>query len=189
MDPPIVYIEKETFLDMLFASVDTFRKECFGYILGSKPTRNNNCFKIVNVITVASTIKRANKEVRISKGCHERINKIFDKYPKEYPYIGWFHSHPEWGSIPGSHEMSDDDIQETIHSQSDVAVVIKISSRRRERLDWVLKTDGGIRGTFSDYVVDVNMYRIIQVENQNIPESLQIKAEAAIKVLNYANRK
>src|SRR3989344_4293365 len=91
MDPPIVYIEREPFLDMLIAAVDTFKRECFGYFFGSKPTKKKNTFLIKNAIAVQGTIKRANTEVRISKACHQRLVRIFSKYPGLYPAIGYFH--------------------------------------------------------------------------------------------------
>lgn len=189
MDPPIVYIEREPFLDMLIATVDTFKRECFGYFFGSKPTRKKNMFLIKNAIAVQGTIKRANTEVRVSKGCHQRMCRIFSKYPGLYPSLGHFHSHPEWGSVPGSHEMSDDDILEMSNSDSKIAVVLKISSRKRERLDWTLKPDGGVRGSYGDYVVDFNVYRLITEDNQRTPESLQIVALSVLKDLNRANKK
>lgn len=189
MDPPIVYIEREPFLDMLIAAADTFKRECFGYFFGSKPTRNSNRFLIKNAIAVQGIIKRSNAEVKVSKGCHKRLDRIFSKYPGLYPAIGYFHSHPEWGSIPGSHEMSDEDIVEMSNSDSEIAVVLKISSRKRERLDWVSKPDGGFRGSYGDYVVDFNVYRLKMKDSQRIPESLQVVALSVLKDLNRANRK
>ncbi len=190
MNPPIVYIEREPFLDMLIAAVDTFRRECFGYFFGLKPTRKKNAFFIKNVIAVQSTIKRANTEVKVGKGCYQRLNSIFSKYPRLYPVLGYFHSHPEWGSVPGSHEMSDGDIIEMSKSDSEIAVVLKISSRKRERLDWVSKSDGGVRGSYGDYIVDLNVYRLISTEDdQKIPESLQIIASSVLKDLNRANKR
>lgn len=190
MDPPVVYIEREPFLDMLIAAVDTFRRECFGYFFGSKPTRDNNIFLIKNAIAVQSTIKRVNTEVRISKGCHRRLGRIFSKYSSLYPAIGYFHSHPEWGSVPGSHEMSDDDVVEMSKSNSEIAVILKISSRKRERLDWISKQDGGIRGSYGDYIVDFNVYRLLIGEDgRKIPESLQIVVPSALKDLNRVNKK
>lgn len=189
MDPPTVYIEKKPLLNMLFAAADTFKRECFGYLCGRKPTRKKNMYVIDNINVIQSTVKRANTEVKISKDCYKRLCKISSKYPNLYPDIGYFHSHPEWGSIPGSHEMSDDDIKEMANSNSEVGIIIKISSRKRERLDWVSKVDGGIRGSYGDYVVDINIYRLIKRKDQNTPESLQIIAPTAIKALNRANSK
>jgi len=189
MNPPTVYIETKPLLNMLLAAVDTFKMECFGYICGKKPTRKNNMYVIDNVNVIQSTTKRANTEVKISKSCYKRLCKISSKYPSLYPEIGYFHSHPEWGSAPGSHEMSDGDVEEMANSNSEIGIIIKISSRKRERLDWVSKIDGGIRGSYGDYVVDINVYRLIKRENQNIPESLQIIAPTVIKKLNRANNK
>ena len=189
MDSPTVYVEREPFLNMLIASVDTFKRECFGYFFGLKPTRKKNAFFIQNVFAVQSTIKRANTEVRVSKGCLQRLDRIFSKYPGLYPSLGYFHSHPEWGSVPGSHEMSDIDITEMANSDSEIAVVLKIASRKRERLNWVSKADGGMRGSYGDFVIDFNVYRLLTEDDQRTTESLQVNAFSVLKDLNKANQK
>ena len=83
--------------------------------------------------------------------------------------------------------MSDDDIKKMACSDSEISIIIKILSRKRERLEWVNKSDRGIKGSYGDYVIDMNVYRI--QKDQTIPESLQIVTPAAIKALNRENMK
>ncbi len=188
MDPPFVYIEEEPLSEMLRSAVDTFRRECYGHIFGKKPSRTRNSY-IVNCAGQINSTSSRNKEVDHKKRSKKRVHKIYSQYPSLYPLIGDFHSHAQWGSYYRSVELSDTDIKGmTEEKWCEIAFVIRISSRSKERLEWVSKTDGGIRGTFGDYIVDVNVYRLIEDGVDLIPQSLQI-ISSAIKVLNKENEK
>lgn len=195
MDPPVVYIEKEPFKHMLLAAVDVFKKECFGYVFGRKPTRINNRYRVTDVIVLQSVIRgkdsRARKftEIDHMKRSRQRMFEIFDSYSRLYPLLGDFHSHPEYGTDPRSVELSDRDIMDMKDaSWCKIAFVIRISTRTKERLEWYQKQDGGVRGSFGCYVVDVNVYRLIKDNGDRIPQSLVI-ISPAIKALNRANNK
>ncbi len=113
--------------------------------------------------------------------------RIFELYPNLYPLIGDFHSHTEYGPNPGSVELSNTDIQGMLDEpEMELAFVIRISSRNRERLDWISKPDGGLRGSYGDYVIDVNVYRLLKDKDIFIPESLSIETPA-MKMLNRFN--
>ena len=114
---------------------------------------------------------------------------IFRAYPNIYPLIGDFHSHPEYGSDQRSFELSDHDIKDmSISSWCEIAFVIRISSRSKERLEWISKSDGGVRGSYGDYVIDINVYRLIKNGGKLVPESLQITSPG-IKSLNRENNR
>lgn len=188
MDPPIVYIEKEPFLSMLLAAVDPFKKECYGYIFGKKPSRKNNRYLVTNVQIIQSVVRpKEFTEIDHMKRSKKRMFEIFRAYPGLYPLVGDFHSHPEYGPDPRSVELSDFDISDMAESRwCEITCVTRISSRSRERLGWIIKTDGGARGSYGDYVVDINAYRLIQKDGNLISESLKINSPA-LKYLNKAN--
>ena len=133
MDPPIVYIEKEPFRTMLLASIETFKRECLGYIFGHKPTNRHNSFVITDAVAVQLARKRKNKEVEQNKIGEERMKDCFARYPSLFRVIGDFHSHPEWGDYTREPTLADDDIADMLETGYPLGIVIKILSINKER--------------------------------------------------------
>lgn len=195
MDPPNVYIEREPFVSMILSSVETFHRECFGYVLGYKPTRRRNSFIITNVVAVQLAKKRKNMEIEQSKLSCKHMYACFDGYPSIYPLIGDFHSHPEWGRHQRLCEFSDGDakdmlrVQKRFGTNSLIGVVIKISRLKKERILWHPAEDGkgGIKGSLGKYKFHINVCRMVKdSKNKDIPEFLIINADSAMKSLNRA---
>lgn len=183
MDPPIVYIEKEPFLSMIMASIETFKRECFGIVFGTIPARNRNYFIITNSVAIQLAKKRKNSEIEQSGGSKKRTQDIFDKYPRLYGSIGDFHSHPEWNNVKRLPILSDGDVADMIRQNLQICIVIKISSINKERIIWEQAQDGGIRGSLGKYKFHINVIRLINSSEQ---QCLLIQASAAIKALNRA---
>lgn len=186
MNPPVVYIEKEPFLLMVLSSVESFKKECFGFILGRKPTRIRNSFVITSIATIALTKRRRNKEVEQNKLSRKRTQDYFQKYPSLFPIIGDFHSHPEWGPYKREPRLSDFDISDMEKEGLPLGVILKISSLNKERILWENAGDGGVRGSLGNYKFHVNACRVVKEGEQLRDECLLLKAPAAIKSLNRA---
>ncbi len=187
IDPPIVYIEKEPFLAMLLASIDTFKRECFGYIFGYKPTKNRNSFVITSAGEVGLTKKRKNKEVDQSVASKKRMKSCFEKYPALFRPIGDFHSHPEWGEYTREPGLSDSDIEDMIKDEIPLGVVIKILSINKERYAWERTSTGGFIGSLGRYKFYFNAFRVfVDKEGKAREQVLMIQAPAAIKALNRA---
>ncbi len=183
MDPPIVYIEKEPFLNMVIASIETFKRECLGLIFGTIPSRNRNYFVITNVVAIQLAKKRKNSEVDQSNGSKKRMQGIFDKYPHIYRPIGDFHSHPEWGDIKRLPSLSDADVDDMAKQNLQICIVVKISTINKERIVWEQAQDGGIRGSLGKYKFHINVIRLIKGNKQ---QCLLTQAPAAVKALNRA---
>lgn len=187
MDSPVVYIEKEPLLMMLLASIETFKRECLGYIFGYQPTKARNSFVITNAAAVQLAIKRKNSEVKQSLLSAKNINGCCEKYPSLFRVIGDFHSHPEWGRHKGSAIPSKKDIKGMIDEKIKIAVIIAISSVNKERILWQSASDGGIKGSLGKYKFHINICRIVKDgDGKPIAELLNIQASAAIQSLNRA---
>lgn len=183
MDPPLVYIEKEPFLNMVLASIETFRRECFGLIFGTVPTRTHNYFLIDNVVAVQLAKKRKNSEVDQSRGSKERMSAIFNQYPTLFNPIGDFHSHTEWGNIERFAKLTDTDAADMVKNNMPLCVLINIVTRGKEKMIWESTHSGGTRGSLGKYKYQINAIRL---DKNNEQEYLSIKADAAVKTLNHA---
>ncbi len=185
MDPPYVYIEKEPLLDMVLASIETFRRECLGLLFGRTPSRTRNYFHITNTVNIQMVRKRKNKEIEQNKTSAEKIREVCSQYPNLYPLIGDFHSHPEWGRCRREATMSDADLEDMRKRREElkVCLVIKVSLINKERVVWEPVGGGGIRGSLAKYKFHINAIRLIGDDKEEI---LEIRAPSAIKALNKA---
>ena len=186
MDLPIVYIEKEPFLEMILASVETFKRECFGYVFGYKPSNKRNSYIITSVMPIQLIKKRGNGLIEQSKLSARNIVGCIDKYPVLFPVIGDFHSHPEWGSHKRIPRLSDRDIADMVKNGCSLGVVIKISSINKERILWQRGHDGGIKGSLANYKFHLNVCRVVEGAEGFLDECLTVNAPAAIKAMNRA---
>jgi hypothetical protein len=187
MDLPIVYIEKEPFLTMLLAVIETFRKESVGFLFGYKPTKNRNSFVVTNAISIQLTRRRNNLEVEQSDKSDRNLNiGCLNKYPRLFREIGTFHSHPEWGRHSRSSSLSKADIEDAFTQGHALSVVIKISSINKERVTWEKVTDGSIHGSLGDWKFSVNAWQVTGNKDNPIIYRYVIEAPAAIRSLNTA---
>ena len=183
MAQPYVYIEQEPFVNMVLASIETFRRECFGLVFGTMPSRSNNFYHVTNAVAIQLAKKRVNKEIEQSKMSKKRMMAIIRKYGQIYPLLGDFHSHPEWGLYRREPNMSDSDLRDMRKENFDIGIVLKIQLINKERNIWESAPDGGIRGSIGDYKIHLNTVRL---DEDGEEEVLQIKASAAVKALNRA---
>lgn len=183
MDPPIVYIEREPLMNMIMASIETFKRECLGDIFGIMPSRDKNYFVITNALPIQLAKKRKNLGIEQSGRSKKNMRAVYDKYPRLFPCIGDFHSHPEFGSLQRLPVMSDTDIADMINQDMALGIVIKISSVNKERILWESASGGGVRGSLGKYKFHINAIRIIKDNKQ---QCLVIQAKAALRSLNRA---
>lgn len=186
MDPPIVYIEKEPFLNMILASVETFKRECFGYVFGHKPSKGRRSYVITSITAVQLAKKRRNSEIEQSKLSENNMKGCFLQYPTLYRVIGDFHSHPEWGSHKREAGLSEADIADMLKTGYSLGIVIKISSINKERILWQRASGGGIKGSLGKYKFHLNVCRIVKDGGNFVEECMVVHAPAAIKSLNRA---
>lgn len=188
MGPPVVYIEKEPFLVMIVAAVETFKRECLGRFFGHKPTRKRNNFVVTGAVAVQLATKRKNMEVQQSLlSIKNMIDNCFKKYPNLFRNIGDFHSHPEWGKHKGSASLSKRDIKDMVKAGIPVSIILAISSINKDRVLWQNSSDGGIKGSLGKYKFHIKAYRMIKNgDGKSVPQALVVRAPSAIKLLNRA---
>jgi proteasome lid subunit RPN8/RPN11 len=187
LETPIVYIERDPFLIMLLASVETFKRECLGYFFGRCPTKFSNCYFITGVASVQLAKKRHNTSIEQSQLSQRNMGDCFNDYSDLFRVIGDFHSHPEWGSHRREASLSKSDIKDMLRTKYPLAVVIKISSINKGRELWKSIPGKGIKGSLGKYKFHLNVFRIVQSEDGEWDEEcLDMQAPGAIKGLNMA---
>lgn len=185
-----VHIRKEAFLIMLWAAVETFKKECMGVILGSAPSPGRDHFWISDVIPFQGIEKRLNTKVVQSGRSNARWNEFWGRLQFRPKRLGLFHSHPEWGSHKPPSEMSDKDTKDMKEQKSPLEIIICISSRGKgSYLHWELLEDGSIQGSIASFNFRVNAFTLVSEGERVEPARIQIVSPAALRKLNRAQRR
>jgi proteasome lid subunit RPN8/RPN11 len=183
MDLPEVYIEKEPFLNMVVAALETGKRECLGIVCGRKPGRNRNYFHITNAAGFGCVRRRSNTEVEQSKLGFKNIAPLFTS-DSPLQLLGDFHSHPEWGGHRRSSELSEHDIRHMIDDEDDLGIVILRSSVVKDRGPWEALSDGSVRGFITKKNVSLHAYMLVQEDGEKKSLKLRINAPDAIRALN-----
>ncbi len=182
---PTVHIRKEALFIMIWSALETFKKECLGFVLGYRPTPKRNYFLVTDATSFTSMKKLLNTGVELTKRTDKRfkafISLIHPIYPK---YLGDFHSHSEWGKLKSPPEMSDRDLEQFKKYNWPLEFIIGISSRRKGQATWEILPDGGIKGSFNSFNFHINVFSLIEEGNEGIPQKLQIVAPTALEALN-----
>jgi proteasome lid subunit RPN8/RPN11 len=174
---------------MIWSALEVFKKECMGFILGFKPNKNNKNYFVTEACPYQSLRRRKNTEVELSQRTWERFDRLFfQKLVEIFPKcLGDFHSHPEWGTLKPSGELSDRDVEGFIKSGVDLEIVISISSRKKGHVLWESLPDGSVKGSFDGRNFELNAYTLVEGEGGiKVPQRLQIRARQAIESLNRA---
>jgi proteasome lid subunit RPN8/RPN11 len=185
---PTVYVHRNAFGTMTAASVEMFKRECFGLLFGFPPSASRARF----IITQAQSSQYPHKlhtGVLEHTRSERRLKEFFALMPKTSQPIGSFHSHTERSSTIYVPEMSDIDIKAMRDNKFKIVFIIGITSRKRGETEWHTNQDGSIIGSFGHnpykYDFDIRAYMPNDEENQ---QTLQIKiiAPEAIRALNRA---
>lgn len=188
MDPPTVYIEKEPFLNMVWSAIESFNRECLGYMFGKCPTKDHNFFVVENAVNIQLARVRKNMEVQQSRASSNRTEGVVEKYGRLYPFIGDFHSHPEWHKRKRLAVPSEQDKKAMIQDNIKLSIIIKISTINKERLLWENISSGGVHGSLDKYKFHLNAFSMISDKSSKEGDlrMLEIRAVSAMKALNRA---
>ena len=186
-----VHIRKEAFLILAWSAIETFKKECFGFLFGRSPTEKNNFFHITDVVPFQCARYRKNIGYELNERAEKKFEKFIATIGNAYPkYLGDFHSHPEWGGNARSAEMSELDLSRFSKTPEPLEFIIEISSRKKGRAPWEVFSDGSIGGSFGKFNLNFKIYTLVpNAEGEILPSKLQIVAPRAIKTLNRINLK
>jgi hypothetical protein len=101
-----VYISANAFWALLISTIEVYKRECFGLLLGY---RDSNNIYIVDHAISYQTANRRHTSVEKNGRASRRMNKFLANLP-HLSVIGDFHSHTGWGDLKGVGALSTQDI-------------------------------------------------------------------------------
>jgi proteasome lid subunit RPN8/RPN11 len=148
-----VYLNENVFVGLVLSSVEVYKKECFGLLLGYQTPEK---FIVEHAIPYQS-VRRGHNWTELRSDKWKVIQEILKNFPK-LDVIGDFHSHTMYRDIKARVSLSRDDIQ--YMEPHELQVVIAINENKRTK-KWTFNSDNTISGSIDKYHFKIAAYYYI----------------------------
>jgi len=147
-----VYLHENVFLGMVLSSVEVFKKESFGLLLGYQ-TRGKY---IVEHAIPYQSARRGHNWAELRSDKWKIVQDILRNFPR-MDIIGDYHSHTMYRDVRADVALSDDDI--TYMEPHELQLVVAINQQRHRRAQrWAVNADGTISGWVDRYHFRIAAY-------------------------------
>ncbi|HEC79231.1 MAG TPA: hypothetical protein ENI34_08865 [candidate division WOR-3 bacterium] len=147
------YLSLPSFLTIVTSSVEVFRKETIGYLIGIK---GENKFMVEYAIPY-QTAESSATHATIDEDRVARINEILGKLSAGLEYIGDFHSHTVYGNCPGTVVPSNTDLGSTVPGELNIICAVNL---KKKSVEWYESKDGILTGTVGEYRIEIGGYYV-----------------------------
>jgi proteasome lid subunit RPN8/RPN11 len=144
-----VHIKERAFLSMVLASVEVYRQETLGLLLGYVSAKGY----VVEYGIPYQTAMKGYSWVAPKPKTSARMAEILKQMPINV--IGDYHSHTQWGDSLGEPVPSGEDIADMEMGQ--VYIIVAVNDKTRKRR-WHHTKKGTIKGTLSDYEIEIGAH-------------------------------
>jgi proteasome lid subunit RPN8/RPN11 len=138
-----VYLSENVFMGIVLSSVEVYKKECFGLLLGYQTASKY----IVEHAVPYQSAKRGHKWIELRSDKWKIIQEVLQNFPK-LDMIGDFHSHTMYRSVRADVSLSEDDIN--YMQPNELQLVIAANEQKRSS-PWVTNPDNSITGTIDRF--------------------------------------
>ncbi len=149
-------LKKDAFLTMVLASVEIYKKEAIGYLIGYK---TNKLFIVEHAIPF-QTAKRGFVWAEIPEKRLERVKELAERFNTYFEIIGDFHSHTQLGSSAGLPEPSGEDIASM--ERNKVYLILAINECGEECVKWHNTKNLTLKGSIKGYVIEIGAFRLLK---------------------------
>ena len=148
--PMHVYLSENVFMGMVLSTVEVYKKECFGLLLGYRAAEK---YVVEHAIPYQS-VKRGHNFAELRSDKWRLIQEVLKHFPR-LDVLGDYHSHTMYGDVRAEVSLSRDDIE--YMELNDLQVVIAINENRRSR-GWTVNTDRTMSGSLNRYHFKIAAY-------------------------------
>ncbi len=145
-----VYLNENVFLGLVLSSVEVYKKECFGLLLGYRTPEKY----IVEHAIPYQSVKRGHNWAELRSDKWKRFQEILKSFPR-LDVIGDFHSHTMYRDVRAEVSLSQDDI--AYMGPEDLQIVVAINENRRSR-NWTFNFDRTISGSINRFHLKIAGY-------------------------------
>jgi proteasome lid subunit RPN8/RPN11 len=151
--PIEAYLSLPSFLAIVSSSVETFRKETIGYLVGIK---GENKFMVEYAIPY-QTADSGYVHATIDMERVARINDILNKLAQGLEFIGDFHSHTAFGESPATVIPSNTDLTSTVPGELNLICAV---NEKKRSVRWRENSRGILVGTIRQYRIEIGGYYV-----------------------------
>ncbi|TSC73555.1 MAG: hypothetical protein G01um101470_34 [Parcubacteria group bacterium Gr01-1014_70] len=190
MSLPTVHIDRWAFFNMLIAVTEVFKQESIGLLFGFYPTVKKNNFRVVNAFPLQHLSTRSVNRAEQSGKSDRLLTEMFSEFQGiAVKNIGGFHSHPEYGSFKVFRSLSDSDIQMMATLDSNLEIVVSVSTAKQHRSAWRYAHNGAVIGYHGGLRYVVDAYMLVGKPIRNNIRRIIIRSPSAIRSLQRLHRK
>lgn len=152
-----VILKKDAFLTMVLSSIEVYKKEALGYLIGYK---TRELFIVEHAIPF-QTAKRGFVWAKIPEKRLERIKDLAERFKTHFKIIGDFHSHPQIGSSIGLSEPSGEDI--TSMEKGNIYLIVAINEcGEQECVRWHNTKVLSLKGSIKGYIIEIAAFYLLK---------------------------
>lgn len=165
------FLSLNAFLTIVSSSVEVFRKETIGYLVG---IRAENKF-IVEYAIPYQTAESSYVHATIDEDRVARVNEILSKVSQALEFIGDFHSHTVFGESLATVIPSDTDLFSTVPGELNIICAVNVKKKSSE---WRENKRGILTGTIGAYKIEIGGYYVEKPMVGKVYQRVLIKCPA-----------
>lgn len=176
--PLVAYLSFPAFLTIVSSSVEVFRKETIGYLVGIKAEGKFMVEYAIPYQTADSGYVHATVDMdRVG-----RINEILSKVSlgQGLEFVGDFHSHTVFGKSPATVVPSNTDLMSTIPGELNIICAVNMKKRA---VRWYESDRGILTGTIGEYRIEMGGYYVKEATIGRQYERIAIKCPAVTGIV------
>lgn len=176
--PLVAYLAFPAFLTIVSSSVEVFRKETIGYLVGVKAEDKFMVEYAIPYQTADSGFVHATVDMdRVG-----RINEILGKVSQGQglEFVGDFHSHTAFGRSPATVVPSNTDLMSTIPGELNIICAV---NKKKRAVRWYESDRGILTGTIGEYRIEIGGYFVEEATIGRQYDRITIKCPAVTGIV------
>jgi proteasome lid subunit RPN8/RPN11 len=143
-----LYLSENAFVGLLVSTIEVYRKECIGVLLGQATTDRI----LVDFVVPYQTANRKFREVHVDLMRSQRVEEAV-RSTSRWECVGDYHSHPMYGTVRATTTLSK--VDKSFFKEGHVAIVVAINDSVRQQR-WNYVQGGGVSGSINGYNIRID---------------------------------
>jgi proteasome lid subunit RPN8/RPN11 len=148
--PVEIYLSENAFVGLLVSTIEVYRRECFGILLGHRTPER----VVVDFVVPYQSARRKFTEVHMNFKRSQRVEEAV-RTTSRWELVGDYHSHPMYGTTRATTRLSKVDREN--FGPGAISMVVAINDLARSRR-WEYVRGGIISGSINGYSVRIGAY-------------------------------